>query len=1035
MKWNTKTVMAALIAAVPMFGRAGFAAELTARADDDPVRTAAIVIPDRPSPAEEIAGAYLEQALSALYPATSFALSGTSGDADARIFVGTPDSLPDVRAWIGPEALDGEEHFVVRHGVRDRRPAGLIAGATGRAALFGVYRLTEALGCGHYLSETTFPAPRESFSFEAWDLEDHPLVHDRIVFNWHNFLSGCSGWDEEHWLSWIEQSQKMGYNTIMVHAYGNNPMFTYTFRGMEKPAGYVATTRRGRDWGNQHVNDVRRLPGGEIFDSAEFGSEAALVPEDRRIAAKQSMMQRAFADAGRREMRVCFALDIDTASVLPQEMITALDEDERFSNGDIWLPRPDTPGGYEFYLAQVRALLELYPQIDMLSLWRRPGAAEWGKLQEVGHLPSAWREEYEAHVREHSHVAEMDIKRVLPAFALSKVAAAFQRAFVKLGREDVRLSTGSWHTDWMPSALEFFPEEFTMMPIDSQSMNRYKGGSFFYRDRPRKVLESARGRVTPIVWAHHDDGEYIGRPLDPHEDLNDTLSDLEAGGFGILHWMNRPLDLYFKNHVRQVWDRSRNEALSRTCRIMARHYFGPEHAQTLGDHLLRWVEDGPIFGRVTSNHFFTEEQYIPEPEENIRECRERLQRLRSADTSGMTARQRERLEYFRTLEEVIIGFCRDQELAYSPAREAIERGEYERARALLNTADPVGTIEQYAELSQIGRPDRGEEAMVVSLGTRWLTDFIAASQAAGLGAVRIHYGPTRHEPLSMGAGRYTYHIDRSRRYWSVLGERETGLPAVTVPDVVAQPAPNGGTAPEEAFLRRGVRIDRPATLTVAPMVDFFRDLAPGAYRVCVWLSPADKTASCCLRVTSGPSDPDVVRIEPVRARFLRIECRGYGTGDWNSIHKLEADALDREDTAAVTASDSIDGYPPEAVLDDDDETRWATRGDHWIQVPLDPGKPLETVKIAWYKGESRSYRYTLKVSDDGEDWQEVSRLSGGETDVRREITLGHSTGGATRVSACEIPIRLKRPASIRLQVEPRDGAVVLHTLTCTPEGE
>jgi len=131
----------------------------------------------------------------------------------------------------------------------------------------GVYRLLERLGCGFYLSFDTLPCePPAEFSFDRWAMSDAPLAPVRMVFNWHNFLSGCSTWNVEHWQRWIAQSQKMGYNGGMVHAYGNNPMAGFRFRGRDKPVGYLSSTRVGRDWSTNHVNDVRRLWGGEVFD-------------------------------------------------------------------------------------------------------------------------------------------------------------------------------------------------------------------------------------------------------------------------------------------------------------------------------------------------------------------------------------------------------------------------------------------------------------------------------------------------------------------------------------------------------------------------------------------------------------------------------------------------------------------------------------------------------------------------------------------------------------------------------------------------
>ena len=73
-----------------------------------------------------------------------------------------------------------------------------------------------------------------------------------------------------------------------------------------------------------HVNDVRRLWGGEVFEQAVFGADAAIVPDDRRAEAAQKLMQSVFACAAERAMEVYFAVDVDTLSANPQELIATL---------------------------------------------------------------------------------------------------------------------------------------------------------------------------------------------------------------------------------------------------------------------------------------------------------------------------------------------------------------------------------------------------------------------------------------------------------------------------------------------------------------------------------------------------------------------------------------------------------------------------------------------------------------------------------------------------------------------------------------
>ncbi|MHC4545557.1 MAG: discoidin domain-containing protein [Planctomycetota bacterium] len=996
-------------------------------------QSVSIVISGQASDPERIAGDELEQMLSKLYPNQRFTVTAEDSGASFSILVGTPRSLPQMRDYVPESELEGDESFVVKNTARNGRRIGVIAGKTGRGVLYGIYQLLEKLGCGFYLTGDTLQKSRNQFSFEGWDLRNRPLVEDRVVFNWHNFLSGCTGWDKRHWLSWVTQSQKMGYNTIMVHAYGNNPMFTFSFNGIEKPVGYVGTTKRGRDWGNQHINDVRRMPGGEIFKSAEFGSEAALVGDNEGIEAKQKMMKSVFSFAEKRGMRVCFALDVDIESMLPQEMIESIAESDRIHNGriwlprpDIWLPRPDRKGGYEFYKAQVKALIGLYPEIDLLAIWRRNHGAEWGRFKKAEQLPEEWREEYDAYIRQKPAAGKLE--QSVCSFALSKVVGAFRKALKEIGRSDIRICTGSWGTNWIPSVAEFFDEEVTIMPLDSSCMVRYRGGSYFYRGDHFADLFKAKGRIVPIIWAHHDDGEYIGRPLHPHKGFHDTLSKLEAGGYGIIHWMNRPLDLYFRNHSSQVWAATQNEPYRRTCKDMAQRYFGGEQSGILGDYLYRWAMDAPIFGRVTSNHFFLRDEYIPNPEQAVQACRKRLRMLESIETSRMTKAQKERVRYFKALENVIVSFCRVQEFSYRPARSAIQSGQFTKARSLLERADPAETMREFSRLSQIGGGDRGEEAMVISLGTRWLTDYISARQATGLEGIRINYGPTYFEPLAQGAGSYAFHIDKEGRYWSVRGNKETKQAVITHGSDVALSVSGDSSESIEEIVQTGIVVDSPATLAVSPVVNLYRRLAPGNYRLTIYAGPAAGSDQCKVRFATEQQSRTKIRVKAAKGRLLRIACKGSNANRWNSIYEIALNALNRESLDQVRASARAAGHPASAAVDGDAGTRWAAEGNHWIQIPLDPTVEFEEMEISWYEGSARDYRYALQVSDDGEVWREleiepVSKHAGDQVHVLRNSGQSDVT-----VTIIEKEIHLERPLLPQLHVVPEEEKVVVYGL-------
>jgi hypothetical protein len=180
-----------------------------------------IVSPQAPL-IERLAAQDLARILHQLYPGDQFVLAEALPAAGQCILVGSVAQDAEVWKRVAANKLAVSESYVVSVAHEGGRQLGIIAGADPRGTAYAVYGLLEKLGCGFYLSGDTLPAPRrEEFSFAAWELASRPLVGDRLVFDWHNFLSGCSTWNLDDWLQWLRQSQKMGYNAVMVHAYGN----------------------------------------------------------------------------------------------------------------------------------------------------------------------------------------------------------------------------------------------------------------------------------------------------------------------------------------------------------------------------------------------------------------------------------------------------------------------------------------------------------------------------------------------------------------------------------------------------------------------------------------------------------------------------------------------------------------------------------------------------------------------------------------------------------------------------------------------
>ena len=947
-----------------------------------------VVVEPSASSAERLAAQELETVLRRLYPAAS----GKSVRLAANLPV--PESY----------AITATENEAV------------IAGGGPRGVVYGVYALLEKLGCGFYLSGDAIPSARkEPLSFKDCNLADKPLVPTRLVFDWHNFLSGCSTWNLPEWQSWIRQSQKMGYNAIMVHAYGNNPMVSFTFNGKTKPVGYLSTTVRGRDWSTMHVNDVRLLIGGGVFSQPVFGADAAQGAEEQRADAARKLMQGVFASAGERAMEVYFADDVDTGSANPQELIQTLPEGARFAvqtqaggmtgvsgNGShtLWLANPDTPEGYRFYKAQVAELIATYPQITCLVVWFRGGGTPWMDLK-VAEMPPRWQEEYNAAINRTPAAAKFWHAQNM--FAIGKITRAFDRALKELGHDRVRLAAGTWNFAFLPGADLFFQPNLPLIGLDYGVLH---DDSKLGTAEKRQVLAEvgAHRPLIPVIWAHHDDGNYIGRPYTPFADFHAKLVEAKASGFGIIHWTTRPLDLFFASHIRQVWQRTENQPLRATCDDMAAKMFGAP----LGAYLERWVTDAPKFARETSDHF------IDRPLTNVAEivagCRGR--------TALLGAGGNDNVNYYRGLEAFIAAFYRTHE-QFQNAETLWKKGDLASARVALAECRPEPVIEQFATFSSLGGMTRGEQGLLVSLNTRWLVYFVRLRQALGMEAVRYNFGPTSHDPLAQAAGAFTYFFDTWHQIWQTLGAEETGAETFDAPSAT------------EEIGRHGLQSDKPITLTVRPIIHKAA-LPAGEYRLRLLLLDPESTAAG-QRVfnvaVGGAAGEDFWAFAPVKTAYLRLACHGTSENDWNSIYEVRLDSLAADASVPrVTASGAVSGYPAERVIDGDVETRWAARGvNHWLQFRLNPQAVTEQIGIAWFAGDKRKAKFEILTSADGQQWSPVQKLHRvsapatmcGTVDIFKEV------GGANRLIERIFPVTLRAPGEVTVTLTPVKGKAVI----------
>lgn len=748
----------------------------------------AILVPANQSPVERTASTELQKYLSLLYPEDDFTIvREMPADTIKVILIGPVQKLESYKKLL-PAAQPGEpEGYSITSLATNDREVGVIAGYDDAGTLYAVYALLEKLGCGFYLSYETLPEVNRVFSFDDWNLSDAPSYPVRLVFNWHNFLSGISTWNLEDWYQWIEQSAKMRYNTIMIHSYGNNPMMEFELNGQTKEVGYLANTVKGRDWGTNHTNDVRRLYGaGSIFQDSVLGADASKVPDSQRVEAAVELARGAFKRAEEYGMDVAFTFDVGDRYSTPENIIATLPEHAKIKTRRTWYPHPETKEGYAYYKAQARQILEMYPQIDYFIPWVRYRVPEDpSDFLMIEQFPDVWEKDFISAISR-GELEDNTFTRSM--YFLGKICKAYQAAVDELGFSEVKMGLGTWNWAAFPAMDTFLPEEYAFFPLDWY-MN-------FHTDSTVQTLTSidAGRKVHPIVWAHHDDHRYIGKPYTPYTDFADMLEERSASGFGIIHWTTRPLDLYFKSISQQVWKETLNEPLEATVEEFAKKTFESE-ALVFKKYMFEWITKAAMFGRETSEYFYDMKDTdarlkrfqlgkygnpLDYPENAVAEAKIRLKMLDEVDTLALSDQGRDWYRYFHGFEKFVISFNQNQKYLID-AFDLIEKEEYAKARNMLGRANPEESIRLYASFSSQGYITQGEKGVIVSLNLRWLPDFHAFMQKLRMMPVRYNFAPTFHEPLARSAGKYTYYFTGDQEVWRNMGQEETGCEVKEVP--------------------------------------------------------------------------------------------------------------------------------------------------------------------------------------------------------------------------------------------------------------
>ena len=768
---------------------------------------------------ETLAAQELADNLQIIYPKYSFKIRRKIPENKTAVLLGTIKSFPRLSEFVSGADLQGAENFVVTEGKINQHPVGIIAGSDPRGVLYAVYELLEQMGFGFYLSYNAQPSPDTApFTFEKWHIADKPLVEERIILNWHNFLSSCSTWDLPEWKQWIIQTSKMKFNTIMVHAYGNNPIFSFSHNGQTKTTGYLTSTFKGRDWGTENVNDVRRLFGGEdVFKGPVFGSKAAFVPEEKRVEAANALMGEVFTFAKSRGMNVILAVDVDTRSANPQNIIMTLPENTRFTSKGYGvvndIVNPDTPEGYAYYKSQVLSIIKNYPQIDQFALYFRHSYNSLWKSLKPDKFPQGWKTEYKNVLKQYPYLK--NDPGTPSIFAIRKIARAFRRALDENGGKNIILAIGSWSFKDMTAAEALFDSRIRFLPLDYSKFSKMDENEekvkWFRKDR----------KVSPIHLSHNDDGEYIIRPRQPLPAYASLLGKRNNSGYGILHWTTRFQDVYFKNMSNQVWSSTKNQTLMETCLHLADRTFGEKNAEAISKYLYKWSTEAPLFGRETLDRFIR--RPIGNPDSAVAGCMQRLNMIVGVDESSLSPGSRNLFKYLKLSEQWVIDFLQNQH-ALEQSVGFSDNGDFDKAEEEINKCNPEKVLENYSEMSRLCGITPGEKGLLVSMNLRWLPYFTAQKQLLRMEDIRYNFKTTHHDPLAQQPGKKTFHFDTNKKLWKCLGEEETGAKTFTIPQTA-----NSEISAYEEICSSGIQSDEPLSLSLMTITG--EKLQSGLYNI------------------------------------------------------------------------------------------------------------------------------------------------------------------------------------------------------------
>lgn len=506
--------------------------------------------------AEELRG-YLKK----IFDVDASLIEGLADSAETLFYVGSREENPYFEEYGIPDTLEasGEQAVMIRR-VSGKSMA--LSGGSQIAALWAVYGLAEQWGVEFLLHTDILPEKRELYLPDV-DICKEPIVPVRTWAFPHGLAFGPECWGIADYENILTQLVKLRFNRVYMQFYPEFPL-------MDLEVGGIHRSTTGLFF-NYHYPITDDMVGRDLFDDrCEFWNRDLPVGADcaEMLAAGKNLIQGVISFAHSRGMMV--ALGVQPLEYL-REFAPAIKDPlfVKLLNTETVVPGPGVKVEddmlFEMALATVRAIVENYPDIDIIAPVM-PEFRDWVEYSETAWQALDKKYGIEA-IRTYGEVLEKaagrteypgggaravkEVKGDIVALYFYDLFFSEKKAMSRTCRPDMKLM-------YMYLAEELYPVLTRILPEGAEN-------ACFVDYTPSRVLkrrEALRGikpeTVYSMCYTLHDDN--VGfLPTVAAENLGELLTATRKvgwKGFMSRYWLTSDHDICVNYLANVMWDES-----------------------------------------------------------------------------------------------------------------------------------------------------------------------------------------------------------------------------------------------------------------------------------------------------------------------------------------------------------------------------------------------------------------------------------------------------------------------------------------------